>query len=1010
MQEYNPQELEENVKQFWNREDVRERALERNEDGELFYFCDGPPYASGNIHMGTGLNKILKDFYLRFHRKLGYNVHSQPGYDTHGLPIENKVEEEKGFNSKKEIEEFGVENFIKECQAFVDRHIDQMNQDFEDIGIWMDWENPYVTYHDYYIEGAWKTFKEAFQKGFLYKDGYPVHVCTRCETAVAYNEIEYTELSDPEVYVSMPVKGSDEVLLIWTTTPWTLPANAAIMVHPEFEYSLVEFDGRKVWMAEDLVGDIMDKLGVEEYAVSRTVQGSELEDLKYSHPLQDVLPAQEDVQGRVVLSERYVDLEGGTGLVHSAPGHGKEDYEVGNEEGIEQISPVDLKGEFTEEAGPYEGMYVKEADEEIKKDLGKDLLFSGTIEHEYPKCWRCDTPLLQLSIPQWFFGATQFREELLDHNEEVNWVPDWAGGNFDEWLNQLDDWPVSRQRYWGIPLPIWECGECDNTTVVGDRDELPEVPDDLHRPYIDEVELDCEECGGSMERIPDVLDVWFDSGVAPWASLKHPAVDFDFEEAGSVDFELEGFDQIRGWWNSQFITSHMTWGSKPFDNVLYHGKVMLDGREMSKSKGIVVSPEEAIEKYGRDILRFFILSGDPSDDLNFTWDKMDENREFLDILWNTYRYRDTYTEERDRPDRLELEDRWILSRFNSMVEKVRDNCTEPSFTAYRAADAIESFTKDDLSRSYIKMVRDRIRGGENSEAAEWTLRYVCDGLLKLLSPFTPYIAEHLFEGEGSIHMRDIPDPEKKLIDRELENQMQILQEVKEAAARLRQESGVRLRHPVAGVTVSGTDAVRETVENLGELLENDLNTREVAFEKVDLDHEVKLDYSEAGPELGDSVSEVESELRDIDHDELAEKLERGEEVEIADHVLSPDMFDVRTHVPEGMEGEEFSDGTVYVDFERGEELLNEAFVAEVIRAIQQERKEAGLEIEDEVEISFSADVSEIKDHEEAIRDRVNLASVDYNGEEHLHSANVEFDPEDVERTYFVRFSFTDPVG
>ncbi|WEL23573.1 isoleucine--tRNA ligase [Candidatus Nanohalovita haloferacivicina] len=1006
MTDYNPEKIEETVLQQWNNNDTRQKVLNRNKGNDRFYFLDGPPYASGNIHMGTGLNKILKDFYLRFHRKLGYNVHSQPGYDTHGLPIENKVEEEKGFNSKKDIEDFGVENFIKECQKFVDQHIEQMNHDFEDMGVWMDWENPYVTYHDYYIEGAWQTFQKAFEKDFLYKDQYPVHICTRCETAVAYNEIEYTKLNDPEVYVAMPVKDSDEELLIWTTTPWTLPANAAIMVGPSYQYSLVEFNERKIWMASELVDTIMSKFGVEDHEVLKEVTGEELEGLEYGHPLEDKVPAQEGVQGKVVLSDRYVDLEGGTGLVHSAPGHGKEDYEVGQENDIKQISPVNLKGEFTEEAGPYEGLYVKDADPEIKEDLGEALLYSGEIRHEYPKCWRCDTPLLQLSIPQWFFGATKFRDELIESNEEVNWVPDWAGQKFHEWLEQLGDWPVSRQRYWGIPLPIWECNDCDHTKVIGDRSELPEVPDDLHRPYIDNVELDCEECGGTMERIPDVLDVWFDSGVAPWASLKHPAIDFSFEDHNPVDLELEGFDQIRGWWNSQFITSHMTYDQKPFNNVIYHGKVMLDGKEMSKSKGIVVSPGEAIEKYGRDVLRFFILSGDPSDDLNFTWDKMDENQEFMNILWNTYNYKDTYTEDRERPDNLNTEDEWILSRLNTLVRDVREYSTEPNYQAFKAAQEVERFTKEDLSRGYIKMVRDRLRPGyegDDRKAAEWTLRKVCDELLQVLSPFLPYLTEYLYDDEDSIHMLDYPEVQEEFIDEALEREMSIFQDIEEAVARLRQEKGIKLRHPVQKVTVSGNAEVKEAVESLEELLEERLNTKDVAFEKVELDYEVKLDYAKAGPELGGDVKSVESSLADMDHNELADKIEDGESIEVEGHELSSDMFEVRSFVPEGMEGEEFSEGTVYIDDEMTEELKDEALVAEVLRELQQARKEAELEVEDKVDVSFGGDIEPVEENVETVRDRVNVESIDFEGRELEFSGSVEFEDRKVS------YSFSRPV-
>ncbi len=1004
MTEYDPDEIEEEVKQDWEENGTRKKVLDRNKGEERFYFLDGPPYATGSIHMGTGMNKILKDYYLRFHRKLGFDVHSQPGYDVHGLPIENKVEEEEGFEKKQDIEDFGVDNFVAKCKQFVDMHIKEMNQDFNDMGVWMTWENPYITYHDYYIEGAWTTFKRAYEKGYLYKDRYSVHVCSRCETAVAYNEIEYTRLEDPEVYVAFPAKDSDEELLIWTTTPWTLPSNTGIMVNPEYEYSLVEFDDRKVWIASALVNDLMGEFEVEDYEIIETVDGEELEGIKYDNPLEEHVRLQEDVEGRVVLSERYVDLESGTGLVHTAPGHGKEDYEMGQEEGLELLNPVNLKGEYDETAGKYEGMYVKDADEEIKEDLYQAgaLLHSGSVHHEYPKCWRCDTPLLQLAVPQWFFGSTQFRDDLLDANDEVNWVPDWAGQKFHEWLEQLGDWPVSRQRYWGIPLPIWECEDCDNTTVVGDRSELPEVPDDLHRPYIDRVKLDCEDCGGTMSRIPDVLDVWFDSGVAPWASLRNPELDFSFEEEGPVDLELEGFDQIRGWWNSQFITSMMTFEQRPFDSVIYHGKVMLEGREMSKSKGIVVSPQEAIEKYGRDILRFYILSKDPSEDWSFRWDEMDENLDFMNILWNTYNYRDTYTSGVEKPGSLELEDRWIISRLNSMVEDVRAASTEPDYSAYRAAEAVEEFTKNDLSRSYIQMIRDRLRpgyDGEDRKAAEWTLRHVTTELLKAISPFTPYLAEYLWEGEESIHLQDYPRVDEAMVDEELEQDMDILQEVEEAVARLRQEEGIKLRHPVKKVTVSGNTDVRQAVEDLEELMEERLNAKEVEFEKVELDYRVKLDYANAGPELGDDVSRVEKALSKADESELAEKVESGETVELEGFHLEPEMFDVRTFVPEGREGEEFSLGAVYIDTERTGELVREALVSEVARAIQQERKEAGLDVGDEVELVLKGDFEDIRKSEDVLRERINLSGIEYGGQHLENRGEVEFEDWKVEFSF-----------
>jgi isoleucyl-tRNA synthetase len=494
--------------------------------------------------------------------------------------------------------------------------------------------------------------------------------------------------------------------------------------------------------------------------------------------------------------------------------------------------------------------------------------------------------------------------------------------------------------------------------------------------------------------------------VAPWASLKNEAIDFSFEDHNPVDLELEGFDQIRGWWNSQFITSHMTYDQRPFDNVIYHGKVMLDGEEMSKSRGIVVSPEEAIGKYGRDILRFFLLSNDPSDDLNFTWDGMDENMEFMNILWNTYNYKDTYTEERERPENLELEDEWILSRLNTVIEEAREHSTEPNYEGFKAAQLIEDFTKNDLSRGYIKMIRDRLKpgyDGDDRAAAEWTLRHVTDELLKVLSPFTPYLTDYLYEGgEDSIHFEAYPEADEEMVDEELERSMDIFQDIEEAVARLRQEKGIKLRHPVKKVTVSGSAEVEKAVQNLEDLLKDRLNAKQVKFEKVELDYEVKLDYAEAGPELGDSVGEVETALNQADQQEIAEKVEGGLEVELAGHKLSPEMFEIRTHVPEGMEGEEFSSGTVYIDDEMTEKLEEEAFVAEVIRAVQQKRKEAGLNVEDKVQISFKNDTGPVEKREDQIRNRMNVSEISYGSDNLEFSDQVEF------RERKIQFSFSRP--
>ncbi|MEM7825762.1 MAG: isoleucine--tRNA ligase, partial [Candidatus Aenigmatarchaeota archaeon] len=613
-------EKEEQILKFWEEKRIYERLKELRKEGKKFFFLDGPPYATGSIHVGTAFNKVIKDCFLRFFRMQDLNVWDQPGYDCHGVPIENKVEKKLEFKSKKDIESFGIENFIKECKKFATQFIDTMSNQFKNLGVWMDWKNPYLTLTNDYIEGAWFTFKKAFEKGLLYKGSYPVHVCPFCQTVVAYNEIEYAKVTDTSVYVKFKVKNKEnEFLLIWTTTCWTLPSNTGVMVKPDAEYARVKVEDEIFIIAKQLVENVLNKVGIKDFEILEVLKGKDLEGLRYEPPLKGSFPFIEKLENafRVVLSDQFVTLEEGTGLVHTAPGHGQEDYKIGLETGLPAVSPVKMDGTYDETCGEYSGIFVKDADKKIIEELRKrGLLFhEEKITHDYPLCWRCDSPLLLILASQWFFRVTGIREKLLKENEKIKWVPDWAKQRFKNWLESLGDWPISRQRYWGIPLPIWVCENCENVKVIGSIKELPFVPEDLHKPYVDKILLDCEKCGKKMKRVPDVLDVWFDSGVAPWASLGYPGKKELFEKMFPADFILEGPDQIRGWWNSLLITSVMTFDKASFKSVLFHGFVLdVHGLKMSKSVGNIVTTEEVIEKYGRDVLRLYYLLSSPWDD------------------------------------------------------------------------------------------------------------------------------------------------------------------------------------------------------------------------------------------------------------------------------------------------------------------------------------------------------------------------------------------------------------
>ncbi len=840
----NTEEMEKLVANFWKKYKIYEKSKALRAKGKKFYFLDGPPYATGNIHMGTAMNKILKDFYIRFFRMNGFNVWSQPGYDTHGIPIENKIEQKLGFKNKKDIEKYGIDKFIQECRNFVSEYAAIQSKQFANLGAWMDWDKPYKTLDNEYIEGAWFTFKQAFDKGLLYKGVYSVHVCPHCETAVAYNEIEYEQVTDPSIYVKFQVKDRpNEYLLIWTTTPWTIPSNMGVMAKPNAEYVKVQVNSEFLIVAKDLLGTLMSKIGIKDYRIVDSFKGKDLEGMQYLHPLAEFLPFYKKLKNihRVVLSDQYVSLEEGTGLVHTAPGHGKEDYEVGMKNDLPAVNPLKLDGTFAENSDRYKGIYAKELDKVIVQDLkdGDALLYQDTVTHDYPLCWRCRYPLLQMAVPQWFFKVTKIRDKLLKENEKLNWVPAWAGQRFKNWLESLGDWPISRQRYWGTPLPIWTCNACDHIKVVGSREELPRVPKDFHKPYIDEITWKCEECKkGTMKRVPDVLDVWFDAGNAPWASLGYPKNKTLFRKFWPVDFILEGPDQIRGWWNALMITGVITFDRRPFNNVLFHGFVLdSHGIKMSKSKGNIIEPEKLIEKQGRDVTRFYFLSGAPWDDYYFKWSDLDDVAKNFVVIRNTFNFVKTYVTKAGKPSNLKPEDKWLLSKLNNLVL----NCTEyaRTYQAQKAAGEIVNFILNDFSRWYVKLIRDRVwvtYNGKDKQTAFHTLLTTTETLLRLLAPFTPYMVDYLYhttilplkKGKESIHLTDWPKADKKMIDAKLEANMIIVKQLVEVALAARQQTNIKLKWPIRDVLIVTSDKkINSAVKQLKEILLSACNTKNI---------------------------------------------------------------------------------------------------------------------------------------------------------------------------------------
>lgn len=846
---YSGPEEEREIQQRWEQENVYEKVKRMRSTGPLWYFLDGPPYASGSIHLGTAWNKIIKDTVLRYRTMRGYNVRRQPGWDCHGLPIEVKVEELLGIGSKKEIEEkIGIGRFVEECRFWALKHVKTMSEEFKRLGIWMDWDKPYLTLTDDYIECAWWTLKRAHEKNLLRKALRVIHWCPRCETALAEHEVrgEYQDRSDPSVYLRFRLKGEkNRYLLVWTTTPWTLPADLAVCVHPEFAYVEIEVAGERYILAEGLLEKVTTELGWEYRVVDRK-KGAELEGLEYEHPMLEEVPKQREFKHMVILGE-HVTLEEGTGCVHTAPGHGEEDFEVGIRYNLPPFCPVDGRGRFTGEAGRYAGLYVKDADEMILSDLQRKgvLVKRGTIVHSYPHCWRCHTPLLFRATEQWFLCSSLLKPLLLQKNEEVNWFPAWVKERYVNGVESVGDWCLSRQRYWGIPIPLWVCGRCGKELFIESRRELREKgaePRSLHRPDVDTIVLRCE-CGGEMRRVPDVLDVWFDSSIAAWASLNYPAGTSQLWPWPS-EFITEGEDQVTKWFYAQQVSSMAAFGELPYRSVLMHGFALDEhGRKMSKSLGNVIEPLEVAEKYGADALRFYVLfSNPPWEDLKFSMRGVMEARGLLNTFWNVHVFATTYmsldsfdpeTVGEEIQRHLRKEDLWILSRLQNLIEEVTSALEK--YELHLAARALRNFIQEDLSRWYIKLIRRRTwieTEDPTKTAAYFTLYKILLTLSKLLAPFTPHLTEQIYRdlgGGDSVHMCDWPAPDKGVIHTELEEAMGLVRKLVEAGISARQDAGVKLRWPVRTVIIESEPAILDKIRPLEDILKTMLNCREVVL-------------------------------------------------------------------------------------------------------------------------------------------------------------------------------------
>ncbi|KUO39832.1 MAG: isoleucine--tRNA ligase [Candidatus Hadarchaeum yellowstonense] len=993
---YDARKAEKEVQEWWLSAGIYEKVKRSRETSKPWYFLDGPPYASGSIHLGTAWNKIIKDTVIRYQTMCGRNVRRQPGWDCHGLPIEVKVEELLGIKSKKDIEQkIGVEEFVEQCKKWATDHVRLMTEQFKQLGVWMDWDDPYITFKRDYIESAWWTLKKAYERGLVKKDLRVIHWCPRCETALAEHEVrgEYQNVSDPSLYVRFRLRDRpNEYLLVWTTTPWTLPADLAVCVNPDYDYSEVEIGGDIYILATALVEKVMKDLGVSDYREVGSVKGVTLEGIQYEHPLLEEVPKQREFleHHRVILGS-HVTLDEGTGCVHTAPGHGEEDFEVGLRYGLPVFSPVGPDGRFTEEAGKYAGIFVKEADGVILEDLRKKglLVKHGTVVHQYPHCWRCQSPLLFRATEQWFLKVAELKSTIIQKNaEKVKWVPDWATIRYANGVESVGDWCISRQRYWGIPLPIWVCEQCQNTIVVGSLEELsrlslqPLGDIDLHRPHVDRVEIKCPKCGGVSRRVPDVLDVWFDSGIASWASLGYPKRQELFNQIWPSDFVTEGEDQVTKWFYSQQVVSIAAFGEVPYRRVLMHGFALDEkGRKMSKSLGNVVNPEDVVNKNGVDVLRLYILGANPPwEDLKFSWKSLEVVQRMMGVLWNVHVFATTYMSlDGFDPRKIDLdkvsvslmpEDLWMISRINSVAREVTQAMED--LNLHSAVRVLSNFILEDLSRWYVRSVRERVwieKEDPKKLAAYVVLYQALHVLVRLMAPFAPHITEVIYRdlvkaadpsSPESVHMLPWPSVEEHAINSRLEEGMRIVRALVEAGAAARQQHKLKLRWPVKRVSIRMASAEGlEAVKDLQELLRSQLNCKELLVvgpkERLkELGLRVKVDEGRFREKFGDLAERAMELIKGMDARRLAEELDLhgfvGLQFDGYKLSVHKELVDFEEEPPEGIALVQTEFGLLAMDTRMTPELEAESLARELVRRLQMMRKEMDLGMEERVDV------------------------------------------------------------
>ena len=986
---------EKEVEKFWRENDIFRKSMENRKEGPTYTFYDGPPTANGKPHIGHVLTRVIKDMIPRYRTMKGYMVPRKAGWDTHGLPVELEVEKQLGLDGKEQIEEYGLDPFITKCKESVWKYKGMWEDFSATVGFWADMDNPYVTYHDDFIESEWWALKQIWDKGLLYKGFKIVPYCPRCGTPLSSHEVAqgYKAVKERSAVVRFKVKGEDAYFLAWTTTPWTLPSNVALCVNPDETYCKVKAaDGYTYYLAQALLDTVLGRLKTEEapaYEILETYKGQELEYKEYEPLFACAGEAAEKQhkKGHFVTCDSYVTMTDGTGIVHIAPAFGEDDAKVGRKYDLPFVQFVDGKGELTAET-PYAGLFVKDADPKVLVDLDKEgkLFDAPKFEHDYPFCWRCDTPLIYYARESWFIKMTAVRDDLVRNNKTVNWIPESIGeGRFGNWLENIQDWGVSRNRYWGTPLNIWECAECGHQESVGSREELEKLSEnskaktvELHRPYIDEITCKCPKCGGTMKRVPEVIDCWFDSGAMPFAQHHYPFENKElFEQQFPAQFISEAVDQTRGWFYSLMAESTLLFNRAPYENVIVLGHVQDEnGQKMSKSKGNAVDPFEALSTSGADAIRwYFYINSAPWLPNRFHGKAvMEGQRKFLGTLWNTYAFFILYanidgfdaTKYSLEYEKLPVMDKWLLSKLNTAIAQVDDHLE--NYRIPEAARVLDNFV-DEMSNWYVRRCRERFwaKGMEQDKInAYMTLYTALVEICKCAAPMVPFMTEEIYQNmvrsvdqnaPESIHLCDFPVSKKEWIDKKLEENMEEALDIVVMGRAARNAANIKNRQPIGVMYVKAAHTLSDYFKDI---IEEELNVKDVVFKEDVSDltsYSFKPQLRTVGPKYGKQLGGIKKYLEEVDGTKAMKQLKEegairftveGSEISLAEEDL---LIDVAQK--EGFVTEADNYVTVVLDTNLTPELIEEGFVFEVISKIQTMRKDAGFEVMDHIRVSLA---------------------------------------------------------